>query len=89
MSICVLFEGCNKAFTAGSSLNVHMCKHTGQKPFKCDVDGCNKTYTTAANLRAHQKRHGNKALTGMEHVIVSLTCRSPNVLYILVPRTFQ
>jgi len=40
-----------------------MCKHTGQKPFKCDVDGCNKTYTTAANLRAHQKRHGNKALT--------------------------
>lgn len=51
-----------------------MCKHTGQKPFKCDVDGCNKTYTTAANLRAHQKRHGNKALTGMEHVIVTLKC---------------
>jgi len=54
-----------------------MCKHTGQKPFKCDVDGCNKTYTTAANLRAHQKRHGNKALTGMlnvKHVIVTLNC---------------
>lgn len=52
-----------------------MCKHTGQKPFKCDVEGCNKTYTTAANLRAHQKRHGNKALTGIGHVVVSLTCR--------------
>lgn len=42
-----------------------MCKHTGEKPFKCDTDGCGKTYTTAANLRAHQKRHGIKAVVGM------------------------
>ncbi|KAM7451105.1 Transcription factorIIIA [Porites harrisoni] len=55
-------DGCNKAFTAGSSLNVHMCKHTGEKPFKCDINGCAKTYTTAATLRAHQKRHGMKAV---------------------------
>ena len=41
-----------------------MCKHTGEKPFKCDIDGCAKTYTTAANLRAHQKRHGMKAVVG-------------------------
>ena len=44
-----------------------MCKHTGEKPFKCDIDGCAKNYTTAANLRAHQKRHGIKAVVGKIH----------------------
>lgn len=49
-----------------------MCKHTGEKPFKCDTDGCGKTYTTAANLRAHQKRHGIKAVVGM--IVFAVIC---------------
>ncbi|PFX12910.1 GTP-binding protein A [Stylophora pistillata] len=57
-----LLLGCSKAFTASSSLNVHICKHTGLKPFKCNTEGCTKIYTTAANLRALQKRHGNEAV---------------------------
>ena len=37
-----------------------MRKHSGDKPFKCEVEGCDKAYTTAANLRLHHKRHEEK-----------------------------
>ena len=45
-----------------------MRKHSGDKPFKCEVEGCDKAYTTAANLRLHHKRHEEKISDEVENL---------------------
>ncbi|KAJ3597601.1 hypothetical protein NHX12_001124 [Muraenolepis orangiensis] len=48
---------CDKAFNQKSALQVHMVKHTGNKPFKCDV--CSIRFTQKSNMKHHMKRtHG-------------------------------
>ncbi|XP_018330534.1 zinc finger protein 675 [Agrilus planipennis] len=49
------FEGCNKYFKKRSKLTYHSGKHTGKRPFKCEVENCNKSYTNPAHLRRHKK----------------------------------
>ncbi|KAJ0065922.1 hypothetical protein NL108_000174 [Boleophthalmus pectinirostris] len=48
---------CDKAFNQKSALQVHMVKHTGKKPFKCEV--CSIRFTQKSNMKHHMKRaHG-------------------------------
>lgn len=52
---------CEKAFNQKSALQVHMKKHTGERPYKCDY--CAMGFTQKSNMKLHMKRaHG---YTGM------------------------
>ncbi|KAI8342335.1 hypothetical protein BC941DRAFT_344836 [Chlamydoabsidia padenii] len=48
---------CVKRFTRPSSLATHMHSHTGEKPYRCNVDGCGRRFSVVSNLRRHAKIH--------------------------------
>lgn len=45
---------CNKAFNQKNALNIHIKKHTGEKPHKCDY--CELSFSQKGNLKTHIKR---------------------------------
>ena len=47
-------EFCKKAFNQKNSLELHLRRHTGEKPYKCEF--CQMGFTQNGNLRAHIKR---------------------------------
>jgi len=46
---------CQKRFTERSSLKKHKLRHTGEKPYKCDV--CQMQFTQSGTLNKHMMTH--------------------------------
>uniref|UniRef100_A0A914E615 Uncharacterized protein n=1 Tax=Acrobeloides nanus TaxID=290746 RepID=A0A914E615_9BILA len=53
------WEKCERvnAFAAPYLLSMHLRKHTGERPFKCEVTDCDQTFARKENMRAHMRRH--------------------------------
>ncbi|XP_043266971.1 zinc finger protein mnm-2-like [Venturia canescens] len=48
---------CDVAFSNNGQLKGHIRIHTGERPFKCEIDGCNKAFTRNEELTRHRKIH--------------------------------
>ncbi|XP_045059216.2 sal-like protein 4 [Desmodus rotundus] len=46
---------CSKVFGTDSSLQIHLCSHTGKRPFVCSI--CGHWFTTEGKLKVHFYQH--------------------------------
>ncbi|XP_054162541.1 zinc finger protein 367-like [Oppia nitens] len=50
-------EICNRVFPREKSLQAHIRTHTGERPYRCDIEGCGKAFAQSGQLRTHQRLH--------------------------------
>ena len=56
---CNFEGGCGKKFGHLSSLQAHISKHKGIKPFECEEQGCSQKFANKSNRNRHYRRiHG-------------------------------
>ncbi|CRL04767.1 CLUMA_CG017827, isoform A [Clunio marinus] len=50
-------EACPMKFNSSEHLKRHFRTHTGEKPYKCDIEGCDRAYAQSNDLLKHKKIH--------------------------------
>ncbi|KAI1903114.1 hypothetical protein AGOR_G00023870 [Albula goreensis] len=54
------FSDCTASYNKPWKLEVHLCKHTGLKPFPCEREGCDKSFCTKYHLARHEFSHSGE-----------------------------
>src|SRR3990167_1755338 len=58
---------CNRRFIRSQTLNDHIKRHLGEKPFKCNWQNCNFASVSSCSLNIHMKTHTGEKPFKCEH----------------------